>query len=323
MRARVFLVVAIVLGWSSAVAYADEPPRAQLQVDGQPHVGVPFTLALLTEGFDETPQPDVPKMEIPGATVTFVGASPNTTRGIQIVNGRRTDFSQVRWQFQWRVEVAKPGTLRIPSVTVVQGSKKAVARAGEVGVETVPTTDDMKIELGLPDRAVFVGETIPVTLTWLFRAQPQDKPTFSVPLFQADASFAVSFPTATSSRKVLPFSVGGKDVQVPYDVDQVDVGGSRFNRVKITVYAAPRKTGKVAVPAATVAVQLPVGRADFFGNAPSWLFRATDVARTLDVKTLPETDGRRASPAPSGRSSRSRSRRAAPSSRSASRSSSR
>jgi hypothetical protein len=282
------LVIAALV-FAPALAVADEP-RAELRVDGEPHVGVPFTLGVLTEGFDESPQPDVPKLEIPGATVTYVGAAPNAMHGFQVSsNGQRTDFTRVRWQLQWRVEVAKPGTLHIPSVTVVQGGKKATARAGSIEVETVPTTDDMKLQLGLPDRAVFVGETVPVTLTWLFRAQPQDKPTFSVPLFDND-SFAVSFPTATNQRKALAFNVGGKDVTVPYDVDQVDVGGVRFNRVKMTVYAAPRKTGKVAVPAASVAVQLPVGRADFFGNAPSRLFRAVDAPRTLDVKVLPETD---------------------------------
>jgi cytochrome c-type biogenesis protein CcmH/NrfG len=285
---RRLAIAAFVVALGPALAYADEP-RAQLQIDGSPHVGVPITLSLLTEGFDENPQPDVPKIEIPGATVTFVGANPNVTHGIQIINGHRTDFSQVRWQFQWRVEVGKPGTLHIPSVTVVQGSKKATARAGSVEVETVPTTDDMKLELGLPNRAVFVGETIPVTLTWMFRAQPQDKPAFAVPLFDND-SFAVSFPTAANQRKALAFTVGGKEVAVPYDVDQTDVGGVRFNRVKMTVYAAPRKTGKVAIPPASVAVQLPVGRADFFGTAPSRLFRAVDVPRTLDVKMLPETD---------------------------------
>ena len=34
----------------------------------------------------------------------------------------------------------------------------------------------------------------------------------------------------------------------------------------------------------------PVGRADFFGNAPSKMFRASDAVRTLEVKALPETD---------------------------------
>ena len=35
---------------------------------------------------------------------------------------------------------------------------------------------------------------------------------------------------------------------------------------------------------------LPVGRADFFGNSPTRLFRAVDVPHTLEVKPLPETD---------------------------------
>ena len=57
---------------------------------GQLHVDVPFQLQLTVEGFDESPAPELPKVEIPNATVTPIGA-PSTSRSIQIVNGRRHD----------------------------------------------------------------------------------------------------------------------------------------------------------------------------------------------------------------------------------------
>ena len=88
--------------------------------------------------------------------------TPNVSRSIQIVNGRRSDTTRVTWQLRWRVEVSKAGKLRVPATTVIQGSKRATAPSGEVEVGTVPLTDDMKLALELPSRPVFVGETVPV-----------------------------------------------------------------------------------------------------------------------------------------------------------------
>jgi len=59
-------------------------------------------------------------------------------------------------------------------------------------VDTIPTTDDMRLALQLPDRPVFVGETVPVHLVWLFKTQPEDQ-TFSVPLLAQD-DFVTSVP---------------------------------------------------------------------------------------------------------------------------------
>ncbi|MGE0398500.1 MAG: hypothetical protein AB7T06_17470 [Kofleriaceae bacterium] len=288
---RVVLCALVLL--ASSLAHAQSEPRAQFRLDGgQPHVGMPFTLQLLVEGFDESPAPDIPKLEIPNATVTPMGPpTPNVSRSIQIINGRRSDTTRVTWALQWRIEVQREGTLRVPVTTVTQGSKRATAQAGEVEVQSVPIADDMKINLDLPNRPVFVGETVPITLTWLFRREPQDQ-TFSVPLMSSDA-FTVSAPALqpqATRQRALTLSAGSKDLQLAYTVDKTTVGGVEFNRLQTTFYAAPRKVGKVDIAPASVVAALPVGRADFFGNAPTRLFRASDTPRTLEVKPLPETD---------------------------------
>jgi hypothetical protein len=273
---RVVLAALVLLALVSP-AFAQDAPRAQFRLDGgQPHVGMPFTLQLLVEGFDESPAPEIPKLEIPNATVTSLGApTPNVSRSIQIVNGRRTDSSRVTWALSWRVEVSKEGTLRVPATTVTQGAKKAMAQAGEVEVQTVPVADDMKISLDLPDRPVFVGETVPVTLTWLFRRDPQDQ-TFSVPMMSSDA-FTVSAPAVPAQQgrtRALTLSAGSKDLQLAYAVDKTNVGGVEFNRLQTTFYVAPKKLGKIDIAPTSVVAALPVGRADFFGNAPRERFAA-------------------------------------------------
>jgi len=270
------------------IAAAEPTAQFQLGERGTPHAGVPFTLQLVAEGFDEQPPPDAPKLDISGAKVTFAGVSPNVMRSMQNINGHVTQSTVVRWVFQWRVDAVKSGRLHIPSVTVAQGSKRATAQPGDLDLDEVATTDAMKVELALPERPVFVGETFEAKLTWLFRSQPEDQ-TFTVPMMSLD-DFTISAPPATDPRKALQLQAGTKELQLPYDVDQVDVGGQKWNRVVLRFYAAPRKPGKIDVPPASVVAALAVGRADFFGNAPTKLFRASDVLHSLEVKPLPETD---------------------------------
>jgi len=283
--------LAVLAGWS-AVAHA-QTPRAQFRLErGRPHADVPFHIDVVVEGFEESPAPDQPKLEIAGAAVTALGVQPNVSRSIQIVNGRRVDSTRVSWVLRWRVLVQTAGRLQVPSVTVSQGTKSAVAPPGEVVVDSVPETDDMKLELGLPDRPVFVGETVPIKLVWLFRAQPEDQ-SFAVPMMSLD-TFAVSGPPVPpNSRKVLKLAAGARDLELPYEIDTTTVGGIEFNRLTVTFFAAPRSVppgGKVDVPATSVVAALRVGRPDFFGNAASKLFRAKDQARSITVKPLPESD---------------------------------
>ena len=286
MRTWLSLIIVVALA-----AIAQAQPAAQWRLEDQPHADVPFELDLLVEGFDEAPPPVQPKLELPGATVTPMGVTPSTQRSIQIVNGRRVDSVRVTWVMRWRVIVHKAGALRIPGVTVAQGTKQAISRSGDVEVDTVPTTEDMKLELQLPGRPVFVGETVPVKLVWMFRAQPQEQ-TFSIPMLSSEA-FTASGPPVPDPRKALTFAAGTKDLQLPYEIDDATVGGTRFKRLTTTFYIAPRTIpagGKVELPPASVVAALAVGRPDFFGNSSTRLFRAFDVARTLEVKALPETD---------------------------------
>jgi len=285
------LVMVAVLGTAS-VASAQQAPRAAFRLEDEPHVDVPFHLDVVVEGLDETPAPAQPELDLAGATVTPIGVQPNVSRSIQIINGRRIDATRVTWVMRWRIETTKAGTLRVPSLTIAQGSKQAVAAGAEIRVEVVPVAPDMKLELVLPDRPIFVGESVPVQLVWTFGRQPQSNPKFSVPLASLD-TFTITSPPVTGKRDGIELAVGGKTIAIPYQVERVQTGGGEANKLTAQFFAAPRSVppgGKLAIPPSSVAVQLAVGRANFFGEAPSRLFRATDVPRTLEVQPLPETD---------------------------------
>ena len=284
MKALVGIIVLALVG--TAVA---GPTQARWQLgDREPHAGMPFELILAVNGLEETPAVAQPKLEIPGAKVTPLGGEPHQSSMSIVVNGRQMGDVGVTWAFHWRVEVANAGSLHIPALTVTQGKTSATASAANVDVDAVPTTDAMKLELQLPNRPVFVGETLDTKLVWLFRAKPQGQD-FTLPIAGLDA-FTVTQPPVPDPNRAIPFDINGKKLQFPYDADAVDVGGQKWTRVTIHMFVVPRVTGKVEIPPATVAANLPYGQPDIFGRYDTRMARTSDVAKTLEVKPLPETD---------------------------------
>ena len=286
MRA-LLLAFGLVLGVTTA-AWADPSATFKLERGAQPHAGMPFNLLLIASGLDESPAPDQPKLAIAGATVTPLGGQPNVSRSIQIVNGRRSESNEVTWVFTYRVEVASSGRVSIPATRVAQGGKSATAEGAQLSLDAVPISDDMKLELQLPNRPVFVGEAVEAQLVWLFRAQPQ-RWTFAMPLAQAP-ELVVTAPPAADPQHTIEVASTAKTLHLPYTNDEVEIGGQRWGRVTIAMYVAPRVAGKVSVPATSVSADLATGPRDFFGDAQTKLYKALDVARTLEVKPLPETD---------------------------------
>jgi len=279
-----FMIVALV-----ATAGAGPRGQARWQLgDRAPHAGMPFELILAVSGLEETPAVAQPKLEIPGAKVTPLGAEAHQSSMSIVVNGRQMGDVGVTWALHYRVEAASPGTLRIPSITVSQGKTSVTADAANVDVDAVPTTDAMKLELQLPNRPVFVGETLDTKLVWLLRAKPQGQD-FTLPIASLDA-FTVTQPPVPDPNRAIPFDINGKKLEFPYDADTVDVNGQKWTRVTIHMFVVPRVTGKVEVPPATVAAALPYGQPDIFGRYDTKEMRTSDVAKTLEVKPLPETD---------------------------------
>ncbi len=288
MRALGLAIAAVAV--LAGTARAQDAAQAQWNAGrGARYAGVPFGLDLVVKGFDEAPPPVPPRVEIPGAKVTPLGAEPDLATSIQVIQGRMTQSVTVTWVLRYAVLVEKPGRVVVPAVTVKQGKRQATARGGELTVDAIPETTEMKIALELPARPVYVGELLPVKLVWLFRRQPGGaNPAFNAPMLGLDA-FTISAQPPQDPRQAIAVAGAQKDLALAYTLDRTTVDGAEYNRLTATFFATPKAAGKIEIPPATVLAPLPVGRADFFGNAPTRMFRASDVARTLEVRALPET----------------------------------
>ena len=178
----------------TAAAASASAQSVSLNVESREiYAQMPFVLSVSAQGFDEKPEPEAPKLEIPGCKVTFLGMSPSVFQSSFSFNGRGSQSTQITFVYRYRVEAPRPGSYDVPPVTVKQGSKSASTRPSRFSASSIATTSDMRIELTMPDRKIYIGEAFEVTLDWYLRRDPRDQ-NFSVPLFDSEA-FTVEAPS--------------------------------------------------------------------------------------------------------------------------------
>ncbi|MCE9580693.1 MAG: BatD family protein [Deltaproteobacteria bacterium] len=274
-------------------ARADADARLQLRLTTEAYAGMPIGLQVVADGFEENPAPTQPTLTIAGATVQALGVQPSVSQSIQIVNGRRYESREVRWVFEYRILIDKPGSYDIPALSLTQGAHHAASQPTRMNVGELPSTDDMRLELGVPERPLWVGERFPLSISWLVRRAPQDQQ-FTIPMMLDDTAFQITAPPVADPRQALAFPAGNGDVQLPYVRDEVDTGGQHYTRFTFTALVTPRKAGHLDLAPAQVVARLAVGQQDFFGRSDTRLYRALDKARSIEVKPLPLT-GRPAS----------------------------
>jgi hypothetical protein len=268
----------------------------QLQVDRtELHAGLPFVLSLTAKGFDEALPPAQPGIDIPNCRVTPLGMTPNVSSMVQIVNGRRSESRTVSFVYRYRILAAQAGNYTVPAVALEQGSKSARIGAASFTVLDIEVTADMRIELQLPERPVWVGETFEVTLDWLLRRDAQDQ-SFVVPLFDEE-SIDVEAPPRTDRRQALSFPAGARDIELGYDRQQVQSAGQQYTRFRFPALVTVSRAGAFELAPSRVFAKLEsgVGRDAFgFRVAKHKLFKAEDAPRRLSVRPLPQS-GRPAS----------------------------
>ena len=255
------------------------------------YVGMPFQLSLVLTDFDETPQPVIEPFEIDHATVELLGVSPQVSSMTTIINGRRTSRREVTFIYTYRVVVQKEGSFAIPPVRATQGAKEAVtAQRVTFTASDVRTTPDMRLELSLPERPLWVGESFDVTLDWFLRREVSGQ-VFSLPILEMEEYFEIEEPRTSGRERTIAFTAGSRSLNYPYTRDTVLRNGIEYTRFRVRLGMNAIRSGAIVLPPARVLAELESGRQrDGFGfeRASYQLYKAEDVVRTLQVRDLPQ-----------------------------------
>ena len=281
---RCAIVLAVVLGGAIARGQA----TMSLSVDAEAlHADMPFVLTLTAKGFEEEPVPEAPDVVIDGCAITFLGASPNVSSHVQIVNGRRSEWREVTFNYRWRVVAAAAGRYTVPALRLEQGSVAATSRAAAFNVTDVASTQDMIVRMRLPERPLWVGETFDAAVEWLL-AREVENYEFAVPLFDLDGA-QVEAPPATG--QTVRFTAGSREIDLPLERARISEGGREYTRFTFPARVTLNRARAVDLDPVRVVARLEAGTVrDGFGfRRPRYeLFRATGERRRVAVRPLPQ-----------------------------------
>ena len=253
------------------------------------YAGMPFTLTLKAEGFEEEPAPQAPELAIEGCAVSFVGVSPSVSSHIRIINGRRSEWKQVTFNYQWRVVAPAAGRYTVPALRLQQDGVEAATQAATFEVGDVPRTTDMVVRMRLPERAVWVGETFDATVEWLLSREVESHE-FTVPLFSLEGA-QVEAPRSTGQQSVR-FAAGASEVVLPLVRSEVREGGRAYTRFAFPARITPSRAGAFDIDPVRVVARLQVGTGrDTWGfrRARHEWFGAEGQRRRLTVRPLPQS----------------------------------
>ena len=253
------------------------------------YANMPFTLTLKAEGFAEEPAPAPPPLAIAGCQVTFLGMSPNVSSHIQIINGQRSEWREVTFNYQWRVIAPATGRYTVPALRLTQDGVAAATQAATFNVAELPATSDMIVRMELPGRPLWVGETFDVAVEWLLNREVESHE-FSVPLFNVDGA-EVQAPNAAGGQS-MRFPAGAGEVVLPLERSQVPHDGRPYTRFRFPARVTLHRAGAVDVPPVRVLARLQTGTGrDSWGfrRARYQVFSAEGQPQRLTVRPLPET----------------------------------
>ena len=278
------------------LAFAGPPllaaPSASWAVSSEAiYTDMPFTLTLKVEGFDEEPVPAPPELAIAGCDVAFLGVNPSVSSHIQIVNGRRSEWKQVTFNYQWRVVAPAAGRYAVPPLRVEQAGVETVTRAVAFDVGELPGTNDMLVRMGLPERAVWAGETFDAAVEWLV-AQDVESHEFVVPLFNVEGVHVAPPAAGASTAQTVRFAAGGGEVALPLSRSEAREGGKTYTRYVFPAKVTLQRPGVVDLGPVRVVARLQTGTTrDSWGfrRANYRIFRAEGDARRLTVRALPQS----------------------------------
>ncbi|MCS6913695.1 MAG: BatD family protein [Myxococcales bacterium] len=281
----------VVFAWVFLASLSVRAQQLQLQVESEElYANLPFVLSVIATGFDEEPQPVLSELRIPGCKVTPLGVSPSVSTMVQIIGGQRSETRNVTFVYRFRIEAPRAGQYTVPPLTAEQGKARAQSRAASLLVREMETTRDMQIRLTLPERPVWVGETIEAQLDWYLRRDVSNH-TFVVPLFDLEDRVEVE-PAPMEGPKLGGFHAGSRTLELPYTRDTAIPEGESVpcTRYRFHVRITPVKPGTLQAAPPRVMAELAAGTGrDVFGFAVpvTKLYQAVGKEVSLEVRAPP------------------------------------
>jgi hypothetical protein len=274
----------------------------ELRVPPSPYfVDAPLVLQVVAEDFEAEPQPEIRVVDPGRGKLELIAIDPDLRTSIQFINGRLSRSEQVRFVYQYRYTGSSAGRVQLGPFVVEQGDVKRTAGPIEIELQTVPTSDRLRVELELPRAPVYPGERVPLELqVWIEESLREALAgyTLRVPLFDNQQSFRfLDPPVSGPTTKVEVQTLEGTQTLLARAHEQ-RAGGRSYLVLSIVRTLVPLRPGIFRVEAPSLyADEATRWQRDLFGRRRS---TATRKLRTLgrpgrlEVRAVPD-EGRPAS----------------------------
>ncbi len=245
--ARAILVAAVVLLAGAALAQARVEVYAQVDSQTTIYPGKRFTYSVVVNG-GKPERVDITPLRKFQPQRTGSGSS------IKAIKGRTV----VTYSENYAITAEKPGTMVLPSVTVVIDGKTYNTNPVEVTVSEPGTTDRLDLEVTVSTRKCYVGQPVVLTIKWFVKAvQPKDA-AFDIPVFKSDEFYLEDVSRSTQAYARTDVTIHGVPVVVSENrqmIKGMDTAIISFEKVLI-----PRRPGRTTLDPVTVSASIATGR---------------------------------------------------------------
>ncbi|QDV86462.1 BatD family protein [Planctomycetes bacterium TBK1r] len=244
----------VLLWWATSAAAQDV--NVQVATEEPPHyVGVSVIVQLTVDGLEADPQPQcVAESSSPDVRVRLAGISPRIVQRMFQSGTQIRRIQQVTHTIQFRVTANQPGDYEIGPFVITQGNTEKRVDAITMSFAEVPTTDDMRIQLQLPESA-YPDQRVPVTIQWWFAGD-----TDNVNQLRIDGTMLDEFrfaPDRTPERggSRLPIETEEGTIALAATAERKTVDGTEFTVVSAQRTLIPNRPGTYEIAPITATIQ--------------------------------------------------------------------
>lgn len=276
----------ILLGLLIAVAgvgQARAETRVYAKVDSQTTIypGQRFTYSVVVEGGATPSRIDIAPL------AQFKPARTGSGQEMRQINGRMT----VRYSENYLIPAVKPGTMILPSVTVVVDGKTYTTNLVEVTVAEPGTTDRLALEVTLSEQKCYVGQPVVMTVKWIVKAQVKEA-NFNVPVFKGDDFYLEDASGPADAYAKTEATI--HDVPVMISETREQIKGMEAAVISFRKILIPKRSGRITLDPVTVSADMATGRVrtNSVFNPIRTRYERFNVAADpleLEVLALPET----------------------------------
>jgi hypothetical protein len=152
----------------SSSAFAQEVSLATSR--GPYYVGEPVAVQIRVENLADTQSADCRVEGESSDAYSVQGPTTGTSsqQSMQIINGRVTQSSSVSYNFTFQITAHRPGEFEIGPFVVSIDGQEQVVQGPSFDFEELESDPDMAVEIIIDDEKTFVGEQVPIEISWIF-----------------------------------------------------------------------------------------------------------------------------------------------------------